>query len=73
MRALLRTGMSLPEQKEADTVLHTQLDIHNTCTGIFSVLSWSTFFYLNLQKKKKKKKKKKLFVDFFNLAPRGEE
>lgn len=52
MRALLRTGMSLPEQKEADTVLHTQLDIHNTCTGIFSVLSWSTFFYLNLQKKK---------------------
>ena len=39
MRALLRTGMSLPEQKEADTVFHTQLGIHKTCTGIFSVLS----------------------------------
>ena len=56
MRALLRTGMSLPEQKEADTVLHTQLDIHNTCTGIFSVLSWSTFFYLNLQKKRRRRR-----------------
>ena len=41
-----------------------QLGIHNTCTAIFSVLSWSTFFYLNLQKKKKK-----LFVDFSTLLP----